>query len=165
MPRKANKIKVIIFDFDGVLTDNRVLVFDDGHEAVLCNRTDGLFMGLLRERGYVLFIVSKEQNPVVTARGRKLKVEVKQGVDDKVSAVEGILVRQGVTPNEVAYVGNDINDLGAMSIVGLPVAVGDAHPAVKRAAKRVLKTVGGAGVAREVFESVLREPLPKSIRG
>jgi 3-deoxy-D-manno-octulosonate 8-phosphate phosphatase KdsC-like HAD superfamily phosphatase len=68
-PRKMTKIKVIIFDFDGVLTDNRVLVFDDGHEAVLCNRTDGLFIGLLKERGYALFIVSKEQNPVVTVRG------------------------------------------------------------------------------------------------
>ena len=159
------KIKVIIFDFDGVLTDNRVLVFDDGHEAVLCNRTDGLFLGLLKERGYALFIVSKEQNPVVTVRGQKLKIEVEQGVDDKVAAVQRILARQGVTPNEAAYIGNDINDLGAMGIVGLPVAVGDAHPVVKRAAKRILKTVGGAGVARELFESVLREPLPKGVRG
>lgn len=161
----STKIKVIIFDFDGVLTDNRVLVFDDGREAVLCNRSDGLFISLLKQRGYALFIVSKEQNPVVTVRGRKLKVEVTQGVDDKVEAVERILCRQGITANEVIYVGNDINDLGAMSIVGLPVAVGDAHPAVKRAAKRVLKTVGGAGVVRELFESVLGEPLPVGIRG
>jgi N-acylneuraminate cytidylyltransferase len=90
---------------------------------------------------------------------------VEQGVDDKVAAVQRILARQGVTPNEAAYIGNDINDLGAMGIVGLPVAVGDAHPVVKRAAKRILKTVGGAGVARELFESVLREPLPKGVRG
>lgn len=151
----AGSVDLLIFDFDGVLTDNRVWVFEDGREAVACNRADGLGFSALRKAGLPAMIMSTETNPVVSARGRKLQVPVLQSIEDKGETVRAYCRQAGIAPERVMFVGNDLNDLPAMAVVGWPVAVADAHPAVIRAARVVLATPGGAGVVREIVESLL----------
>jgi 3-deoxy-D-manno-octulosonate 8-phosphate phosphatase (KDO 8-P phosphatase) len=148
-------IDALVFDFDGVLTDNRVFVFDDGREAVFCNRADGLAFDDLRDVGLPCFIISKESNPVVGVRARKLKLPVVQACDDKDAALRELCASEGFELRRIVYVGNDLNDLAAMGIAGLPIAVADAHPRVQAAAKHVLKTAGGAGIVRELFEGIV----------
>lgn len=148
-------IGLIVFDFDGVFTDNRVLVMQDGTEGVLCSRGDGMGLEMLRKTGMPLVVVSKEQNPVVAARCRKLKLECVQGVDDKLPEVKRQAENVGVVRERVAYVGNDVNDLEPMGWVGMPIAVADAHPEAIRAARLVLARPGGIGAIRELCEMVM----------
>jgi 3-deoxy-D-manno-octulosonate 8-phosphate phosphatase (KDO 8-P phosphatase) len=147
--------KLIVFDFDGVLTDNRVLVFDDGREAVFCNRADGMAFDLLRRNGIPALILSTEKNPVVAARAGKLKVPCLQGIGDKKAVLQKYCQRKGIPLAEVLYVGNDVNDLAAMRIVGQRACPSDSHPAVRAVCERVLRSRGGEGVAREVAENIL----------
>lgn len=154
----SNALDAIIFDFDGVLTDNRVLVFADGTEAVFCNRADGLAFDFFRSVGFPALIVSTETNPVVRARGTKLKAPVFDSVEDKAAAIRDICATEGFSPERLMFVGNDINDLPAMAVVGHAVAVADAHPQVIAAADHVLTQKGGAGVAREIIEAVIDFP-------
>ena len=148
-------VTAVATDFDGVHTDDRVLVDQDAVEAVRVSRGDGLGVGMLREARIPFVIVSKERNPVVGARGAKLRVDVLQGVDDKVCALTAWLDRRGLRAADVAYVGNDVNDLPVMAAVGWPIAVADAHPDVLRAARLVLTRPGGHGAVREVCDLVL----------
>ena len=150
-------VDAVLFDFDGVLTDNRVLTLQDGTEAVTCNRSDGMAFNLFREMGMPTFIVSTEINPVVAARSKKINVPVMHGVADKAEAVAKICADNGFDPAKLIFVGNDINDLPALRAVGYPIAVADAHPAVKAAAWRVLECRGGETVAREVIDTVFNE--------
>lgn len=153
--RTLAKLHLVVFDFDGVMTDNRVLVMQDGTEGVLCNRSDGLGIGMLRDAGLALLILSKEENPVVSARARKLKIECMQGIDDKLTALKALLSQRGVDAGDVAYVGNDLNDLECMGHVGLPIAVSDAYPQVLRVARLVTMRPGGHGAVREVCDWIL----------
>lgn len=153
--RAAPRVRLVIFDFDGVLTDNRVLVHSNGSESVCCNRADGLAFDTLRAAHIPAIIVSTERNPVVSARARKLRVPVLQGVADKGVAVTDYCRQHDIGLGDVAYLGNDVNDLPAMRIVGHPAAVGDAHPQVRKAARYRLKTRGGDGAARELVTEVL----------
>jgi YrbI family 3-deoxy-D-manno-octulosonate 8-phosphate phosphatase len=148
-------VQLIVFDFDGVLTDNRVIVFDNGHEAVLCNRADGLAFDMIRAARIPVLIISTERNPVVTARAAKMQVPVLQAIKDKGHALTDHCRSAGVDLSRVVFVGNDVNDLPAMQLVGFPIAVADAHEAVKAKAWTVLATRGGDGVAREVVEQIL----------
>ena len=148
-------IDLLVTDFDGVLTDNRVIVADDGHEAVVCNRADGIGRDLLRAAGLPLLILSTETNPVVTVRGAKLQIEVVQGCGDKGAALRGLLRDRGIDPARVMYVGNDVNDLGALGAVGWPVVPADAHPDVVGHARHVTAATGGAGVLRELASTLL----------
>jgi YrbI family 3-deoxy-D-manno-octulosonate 8-phosphate phosphatase len=148
-------VTAVATDFDGVHTDDLVLVDQHAVEAVRVSRGDGLGVSMLREAGVPFVIVSKERNPVVGARAAKLEVDVLQGVDDKVCALTAWLDRRGLQARQVAYVGNDINDLPVMAAVGWPIAVADAHPEVLRAARLVLTRPGGRGAVREVCELVL----------
>ena len=148
----ATDLDAVLFDFDGVLTDNRVLVFEDGGEAVICNRGDGLAFDFLRRIAMPVHILSTETNPVVEARAVKLKVNAITGLRDKVAAVTALCDAQGYSTKRLMFVGNDFIDLPIMAIVGFPVAVADSHPAVLKAARHVLQTPGGAGVAREIVE-------------
>ena len=150
------KPDLIVFDFDGVLTDNRVLVFENGQEAVFCNRSDGMAFGALRRAGIPVIIISTETNPVVSARARKLQVQALQSVDDKTAALEKFCREQGIPLEAVLYVGNDLNDKDVMTKVGHSACPADAHPEIKAISHTVLKTAGGHGVAREVVESVLK---------
>ena len=153
--KKEINISLIVFDFDGVLTDNRVLVFDDGNEAVLGNRADGLAFDLFRQEGIPALILSTEKHPVVAARARKLKTPCIHGVADKKSALEKYCARAGIKLNTVMYIGNDVNDLAVMRIVGHRICPSDAHPRVRAICETVLRSRGGEGVARELAETVL----------
>jgi CMP-N-acetylneuraminic acid synthetase/3-deoxy-D-manno-octulosonate 8-phosphate phosphatase KdsC-like HAD superfamily phosphatase len=182
------KIRLLVLDFDGVLTDNRVLVSEDGKEAVLCNRSDSLGLGMLKAKGVEVVVISKEKNPVVTARCQKLGLECIQGCDDKLAALKekagggkqpsevgerlhgprkaesrkqksergkGKAERGMLKAEEIAYVGNDVNDLDCMRWVGMPIAVADAMPEAKSAAKWVTSLPGGHGAVREVCDLLL----------
>ncbi|MFD1721356.1 cytidylyltransferase domain-containing protein [Amnibacterium endophyticum] len=145
----------LVTDFDGVHTDDAAVVGDDGRESVRVSRSDGMGVERLRRAGVPVLILSKERNAVVAARGAKLQVPVLQGVEDKAAALGAWLAERGVDPAECAYVGNDVNDLTAMALVGWPVAVADAHPDVLGAARVVLTRRGGHGAVREAAELVL----------
>ena len=147
-------IELIIYDFDGVMTDNRVLVDENGKEAVFVNRGDGLAVAAIKKAGIEQVIISTEKNKVVTARANKLKIKVMQGVDDKRSLVLKYIRTKKIDPKKVIYVGNDINDLEAMKVVGWPVAPSDACEEVKKIAKTVLSKKGGYGVIRELFDLI-----------
>jgi len=154
----AKDIRLLIFDFDGVMTDNRVLVMQDGTEGAVCNRSDGLGIGNLKEESIKngwnlsMMVMSKERNPVVGKRCEKLKLECRQGIDDKLSELQRVIQERGISLGQVAYVGNDINDLACMRVVGLPIAVGDAYPPVLAVAKGVTTKLGGHGAVREVCD-------------
>ncbi|MFF3437401.1 N-acetylneuraminate synthase family protein [Streptosporangium sp. NPDC002721] len=148
-------VDAVITDFDGVHTDDRAYVDQDGREMVAVSRSDGMGISLLRRSGVKLMIMSTEHNPVVAARARKLGVPVLQGLTDKRTVLRDWLAIEGIDPARVAYVGNDVNDLGPMSDVGWPVTVPDAHPKVRAAARTVLTRPGGAGAVRELCDRVL----------
>jgi N-acylneuraminate cytidylyltransferase len=145
----------VVFDFDGVFTDNRVWVLQDGREAVACSRGDGMGLDHLRRAGWPLLVLSKEKNPVVAARCDKLGLECLHGVDEKGPALLDWLGRRGIDPADVIYLGNDVNDLPCFSIVGCPAVVADAHPAARRAARLVLENAGGLGAVRELADLIL----------
>lgn len=153
--RIGSKVDLVVFDFDGVLTDNRVLVTETGVEAVFCSRADGLAFDMLRAAGIPALIVSTERNPVVSMRAAKLRVPVLQSVKNKADALATHCREAGIGLQRTIFVGNDLNDLGVMKLVGFPVAVADAHPAVKAIARIVLSTRGGDGAARELVEHVM----------
>lgn len=153
--RILGEVDLIVFDFDGVLTDNRVLVFEDGREAVLCSRTDGLAFDMLRAASIGVMIMSTERNPVVAARAAQVCVPVLQALADKGGALVEHCRVASVDLRRVAFIGNDVNDLSAMRLVGYPIAVADAHPEAKKIAWLVLATRGGDGVAREIAETLL----------
>lgn len=143
-------VDLIVYDFDGVLTDNTVFVFDDGREAVICNRSDGLAVQKIRKLGIPQIILSAEKNAVVRARARKLKIISICGVDDKKSALIQYCHGKKYSLARTLYLGNDINDIDAMKAVGFSIAPQDAHKKVKAIATIVIPVKGGAGVVREL---------------
>lgn len=147
-------IDAIVTDFDGVHTDDRVFVAEDGSESVPVHRGDGMGISRLVKAGVPFLILSKERNPVVTRRAEKLRVEVAQGIDNKARVIADWMASHGLDPSRVAYVGNDINDLEAFSEVGWPIAVADAHPAVLAAARHILAAEGGRGAVREICDLI-----------
>jgi len=146
------RIRLVAFDFDGVFTDNMVYVFEDGTEAVRCFRSDGIGLAKLKRAGIKTVIISTEANPVVSARARKLKIECVQDCPDKRAVLEEIAGNMGITLDEVAFVGNDINDLPCLTCVALPIVVKDAHPDVIPVARYQTKNPGGCGAVREVCD-------------
>jgi YrbI family 3-deoxy-D-manno-octulosonate 8-phosphate phosphatase len=152
---RAEEIDAVVVDFDGTLTDDRVLVDQDGRESVLVHRGDGLGISALRRAGIDLLILSTERNPVVTARARKLGIPALQGVDAKGPALTQWCAEHGVDLARTVYVGNDVNDLPCFDIVGWPIAVADAHHSVRTRARIVTSTLGGHGAIREVASRLL----------
>ena len=150
-------VDLILCDFDGVMTDNRVFVFENGTEAVRCNRADGIGCDLLRAANIPLEIVSTESNYVVAERAKKLQVKGSHGVKDKAVLVEILIKEYELVPDRVMFIGNDINDLSAMKLVGWPVAPADAHPDVKKIARHITIARGGEGVVREVADFILKD--------
>jgi len=156
-PRRPmpEKIELLVMDFDGVLTDNRVWVNQDGVEEVAANRSDSYGLGLLRRAGVETLVISKEVNPVVAARCNKMKVPYLQGIDDKETALQTHLAENGIETANVVFVGNDVNDLPAFHVAGWSVAVADALPEVVREADYVLSKPGGHGAIRELCDLIL----------
>ena len=148
-------VDAVVTDFDGVHTDDTALTGADGRELVRVSRSDGMGVTLLRRAGIPLLILSTETNPVVRARADKLRVPVLQGVDDKAAALRAWAEDAGIPLARIAYLGNDVNDLPALALVGWPAAVADAHPAVRAAARVVLTRRGGDGAVRELADRVL----------
>jgi YrbI family 3-deoxy-D-manno-octulosonate 8-phosphate phosphatase len=149
-------IQLLVFDFDGVFTDNRVYVMQDGREAVACSRGDGMGLALLRQAGVPMAVLSTEENPVVDARCRKLKLECQHGLADKRSALEQLARQKQIDLAHVVYVGNDVNDLGCMEAAGFAIAVADAHPQARERADFVLSAPGGSGAVRELCDLLLQ---------
>ncbi|MBX4171847.1 acylneuraminate cytidylyltransferase [Rhodococcus sp. DMU2021] len=147
--------RALITDFDGVHTDDTAYLSDEGRETVRVNRSDGMGVARLRESGIPVLILSKEQNKVVSRRAEKLRVDVLQGIDEKLSSLVEWLCEMGIPPGDAAYVGNDINDIECMKYVGWPIAVADARPEVIEVARVVLKAKGGRGAVREAADRVL----------
>jgi YrbI family 3-deoxy-D-manno-octulosonate 8-phosphate phosphatase len=146
------RVSLLVLDFDGVLTDNRVWVDQDGRESIAANRSDGIGISRLRKSGIEVMVLSTEPNPVVAARCRKLNLPFKQAVEEKGSALEAVLVEKQIDPECVVYLGNDVNDLPCFSRVGWAVVVADAHPDVKIHADHVLSRNGGEGAVRELCD-------------
>nr|WP_237331068.1 N-acylneuraminate cytidylyltransferase [Streptomyces mexicanus] len=155
-------IDAVVLDFDGTQTDDRVLIDAEGREFVSVHRGDGLGIAALRRSGLKMLILSTEQNPVVAARARKLKLPVLHGVDRKDLALKEWCEDQGIAPERVLYVGNDVNDLPCFALVGWPVAVASAHDAVRGAARAVTTVPGGDGAIREIAGWLLGPSLDSS---
>lgn len=147
-------VKLLVLDFDGVMTDNRVLVMEDGREGVLCSRGDGFGFDLLRAVDFPALVISKEGNPVVGARCRKLKIPCEQGIGDKLPVLERLVRERGLTLAEVAYMGNDLNDLECMRACGVAIAPADAHPTVLAIANIITEAPGGFGAVREICDVI-----------
>ncbi|MEU2930184.1 N-acylneuraminate cytidylyltransferase [Streptomyces sp. NPDC007251] len=157
-------IDAVVLDFDGTQTDDRVLIDSEGREFVSVHRGDGLGIAALRRSGLKMLVLSTEQNPVVAARARKLKLPVLHGIDRKDLALKQWCEEQGIAPERVLYVGNDVNDLPCFALVGWPVAVASAHDVVRGAARAVTTVPGGDGAIREIASWILGpslDSLPK----
>jgi len=150
-----DNIEAFIFDFDGVMTNNSVYLDEFGKETVKCSRADGLAFEVLRKLKKPTYIVSTEVNPVVQARATKLKVQLLQGVDDKVEAVNELCHKKSYSLKNIFYVGNDINDCLIMKLCGHTACPADSHIEVKKLSAQVLLSNGGDGVIRELLENVL----------
>ena len=145
-------IKALLMDFDGVMTDNKVYVDQNGVESVCCNRSDGLGIRFLKDRKIALAIISTEANMVVTARAKKLGIPIFQSVEDKSLVVKNFCIENKIGLNETAFVGNDINDLSAFEIVQKKICPKDSVEQVKSICDHVLSTNGGDGVIREISD-------------
>lgn len=148
-------LDLLVFDFDGVITDNRVLITSDGKEAVLCSRSDGLGISLLKQNGVRMIVVSTETNPIVEARCKKLEIECFQGVKEKSEFLKNEVKKRGLSLENTIFVGNDVNDMSAMEIVGYSVGVADSHPDIIEKADMILSSRGGQGAVRELADLIL----------
>lgn len=161
-PQKARRplpqrVKLLALDFDGVITDNRVWVDENGRESVAAYRSDSLIMTKLRQAGTEVVILSSETNPVVTARAKKMRVEAIHGIglNDKAAVLKNLLAERQIDPAQVIYVGNDLNDLPCFEVAGWAVAVADARPEALRAADYITRAPGGHGAVREICDLIL----------
>jgi YrbI family 3-deoxy-D-manno-octulosonate 8-phosphate phosphatase len=148
-------VSMLVLDFDGVLTDNRVWVDREGNEWVAANRGDGWGIARLKERGVQVVVLSTESHPVVAARCRKLGIAVKQNLADKASAMKALLEESGADPAQVIFLGNDVNDVACFPLVACALVVSDAHADARRAADLVLQNPGGYGAVRELCDMVI----------
>jgi len=149
-------IRLLVTDFDGVHTDDCVYVDETGGEAVRCSRRDGMGVSLLAKAGVPTMILSKEVNPVVAGRARKLRIDVIQGVDDKLAILGEWLKTRGLSFGDIAFVGNDVNDLECLRAARLAFVPRDAHPSVLSQGFSVLSRGGGSGAVREVCDMLVR---------
>ncbi len=150
-------IKLIVYDFDGVMTDNKVYIDQNGNEMVQVSRADGLGVSEIIKLGIQQIIMSTEVNPVVTQRAIKLKIPCLQGLDNKKGALLDYSKKNDIDLKNIAYVGNDINDKDAMAIAGFSFCPNDSHESIKEIADHILPRNGGDGVIRELFEVLLNE--------
>jgi len=149
-----NELEAIVFDFDGVLTDNKVYVNENGQETVCCSRADGLAFDVLRQFHLKMFILSTETNHVVAQRGKKLGIPVYHGTTDKKAILHDLSKEENFKLLKTLFVGNDLNDYLAMSSCGFSACPKDSHIQIAEMATFCLQTRGGQGVIRELVEKV-----------
>jgi N-acylneuraminate cytidylyltransferase len=149
------RVELVVLDFDGVLTDNRVWVDESGPEMVAAYRSDSMGLNLLRRAGVDALVISTEVNPVVAARCKKMKLPFVQGMDDKAAALQAILAERGIDPAHAIYVGNDVNDLPCFPLVACALVVADAQPGARERADIVLSRRGGYGAVRELCDLLI----------
>ncbi|MDX9701587.1 MAG: HAD hydrolase family protein [Candidatus Auribacterota bacterium] len=152
---QLRNIEMLVLDFDGVMTDNRVIVLQDGTEGVICNRSDGLGIAKIKQMGIPVIVISTETNPVVTARCNKLGLPCIQGCEHKLSALRIEAQKLGINLEQIAYLGNDVNDLECMQHVGFPACVNDAYPDVKKHSVFITRKNGGYGAVREFCDLLI----------
>jgi len=155
--RRASHIKLLLMDCDGVLTDGRLWLLEDGDEHKSFNTHDGLGLSLLHRAGLKSGIISGRSSQAVTRRAKELGIEfVRQGDPDKTVAFEEVLRQAGVDENEVAFVGDDLTDIPLMRRAEFAVAVADAVEETRSTAHYVTRAKGGHGAVREVVEIILK---------
>ncbi|MHB8473761.1 MAG: 3-deoxy-manno-octulosonate-8-phosphatase KdsC [Gammaproteobacteria bacterium] len=153
---KAARIRLVIFDVDGVLTDGSLFLGDDGQEYKAFNSRDGHGMKMLQDNGVVIAVITGRTSKVVSLRMASLGIEhVYQGARDKAPAYVELRTRLGLDDAQIAYVGDDVVDLPVMRRVGLAIAVQDAHALVKKHAHWQTPSRGGRGAARDVCELLM----------
>ena len=154
MKNYLTNIKLIVYDFDGVMTNNKVYIDQHGNEMVQVNRADGLGVAKIKKMGIKQIIMSTEVNPVVTKRANKLDIPCLQGIANKKYALTEYCQKNDIDLKNVAYLGNDINDKDAMAIVGFTFCPADAHETIKEISDHVFKRNGGDGVIRELLDLI-----------
>ena len=147
---KLSDLKMLVFDFDGVFTNNKFSLSKKQKESVMLSRADGLAVKILREKKIPMLVLSSEKNDIVKFRCQKLGIEHKNGIENKIKYLKYYLSKNSINKKNVLYIGNDINDLDCIMHVGFPVAVNDAVDLVKKSSKIILETKGGEGVIREL---------------
>ena len=165
MSFRIEDVDRILFDFDGVLTDNKVFVDQNGMESVVCSRADGLAFDVLKKMNVEISIFSTETNPVVAERAKKLGVNVIQSISDKRVSLTTLAEEFNWNLSRTVYVGNDLNDFHAMKLCGITFCPSDAHEEIKKISTKVLQEKGGNGVVRELLESVYRINFLNVIEG
>jgi len=160
-----SKIKLIVLDFDGVLTNNKVFLNENGEEFVSCSRGDGLAFDALRKLQVRVIILSTEKNKVVSSRAKKLKIEAIQGVANKKNKLTELIEKFQLSKDEVVFVGNDINDINAMSLCKITFCPSDSHELVKQKVSIVLEAKGGGEVVREILEKYFKINLYQLLYG
>lgn len=149
-------VEAVIFDFDGVMTDNAVYLSEDGNESVRCNRGDGWGIARLRDTSIRMAVMSSEENPVVLARCKKLKLECfHQLGNSKIECFTDWCIKHQLTPANVLYVGNDENDIECLKQAGCGIVPADAHECAKNVADIALSSTGGNGAVRELCDMIL----------
>lgn len=155
---KLEKVRLLALDFDGVMTDGKVYSDQDGREMVRSSRRDSMGTGILQKNGIEVVVISTEANPVVTKRCEKIKVPCFQRVDKtegKAEVLKRIIAERGLKPEEVAYAGDDVNDLGALAVSGVRITVADGHAEVKAVCDFVATRKGGDHAVREICDLIL----------
>ena len=152
----VNRIELIAYDFDGVMTNNKVYIDEHGCECVQVNRADGLGVSEIKKLGIKQIIISTETNPVVRKRAEKLGIPCLQCIEDKEKELKLYCSTNNINLENVIYVGNDINDMKAMESVGWPICPDDAHEIVKNISKHILTKHGGEGVVRELMDLMMK---------
>ena len=151
-----SRIGLLALDFDGVLTNNKVIFSEDGTESVVCDKSDSLGLAAIKNIGMPIIVISTETNPVVGARCNKLGVECLQGTANKLVTLTALAREREIPLSSIVFVGNDVNDLECLKKVGCGVVVADAHPETFESAKIVLTKNGGEGAVRQLCDIILK---------
>ena len=160
-----SKIKLIALDFDGVLTNNKVLLNEFGEEFVSCSRGDGLAFDALRKLQVKVVILSTEKNKVVESRAKKLNVEAIHGLNNKKEALKKLMDSLQLNKDEAIFIGNDVNDIGAMSLCEVSFCPKDSHSLVLQRSSIVLESKGGDEIMREILEKYFKIDIYKLLYG
>ncbi|MCB4790713.1 MAG: HAD hydrolase family protein [Elusimicrobia bacterium] len=155
MKLNVHDIKLIIYDFDGVMTNNTVMIDQDGKEYVTVSRSDGLAVILIKKMNIPQLILTAETNHIVSNRAKKLGIDIIQTVENKLYSLKDYLIKNKINREGVVYLGNEINDMEAMKYVGFSVCPADANEKIKKISDIVLKTKGGYGAIREFFDILM----------